>query len=94
MCDVEENFIDESYLLSNDLLSSKEAASEQQDTLKNPDKNVTPLMLSTLGRVKNILPEFSKNLIKEKYQSVKSYFLNELGLKKHDLNELLTLYKK
>ena len=40
LCNVEENSIDESYLLSNDLLSSKEAVSEQQDTLKNPDKNV------------------------------------------------------
>ena len=94
LCDVEENFIDESYLLSNDLLSSKEAVSEQQDTLKNPDKNVTPLMLSTLGRVKISYLNSAKNLIKEKYQSVKSYFLNELGFNNHDLNELLTLYKK
>ena len=94
LCDVEENFIDESYLLSNDLLSSKEAVSEQQDTLKNPDKNVTPLMLSTLGRVKISYLNSAKNLIKKKYQSVKSYFLNELGFNNHDLNELLTLYKK
>ena len=94
MCDVEENSIDESYLLSNDLLSSKEAVSEQQDTLKNPDKNVTPLMLSTLGRVKISYLNSAKNLINEKYQSVKSYFLNELGFNNHDLNELLTLYKK
>ena len=94
LCNVEENFIDESYLLSNDLLSSKEAVSEQQDTLKNPDKNVTPLMLSTLGRVKISYLNSAKNLIKEKYQSVKSYFLNELGFKNHHLNELLTLYKK
>ena len=94
LCDVEENSIDESYLLSNDLLSSKEAVSEQQDTLKNPDKNVTPLMLSTLGRVKISYLNSAKNLIKEKYQSVKSYFLNELGFNNHDLNELLTLYKK
>ncbi len=94
LCDEEENFIDESYLLSNDLLSSKEAVSEQQDTLKNPDKNVTPLMLSTLGRVKISYLNSAKNLIKEKYQSVKSYFLNELGFNNHDLNELLTLYKK
>ena len=32
----------------------------------------------------------AKNLIKEKYQSVKSYFLNELGFNNQDLNELLT----
>ena len=94
MCDVEENFIDESYLLSNDLLSSKEAVSEQQDTVKHPDKLVTPLMLSTLGRVKISYLNSAKNLIKKKYQSVKSYFLNELGFNNQDLNELLTLYKK
>ena len=82
------------YLISNDLLSSKEAVSEQQDTVQNPDKLVTPLMLSTLGRVKISYLNSAKNLIKKKYQSVKSYFLNELGFNNHDLNELLTLYKK
>ncbi len=94
LCDVEENFIDENYLLSNDLLSSIEAVSEQQDTVKHPDKQVTPLMLSTLGKVKISYLHSAKNLIKEKYQSVKSYFLNELGFNSQDLNELLSIYKK
>ena len=94
LCGVEENFINDSYLISNDLLSSKEAVSEQQDTVKNPDKLVTPLMLSTLGKVKISYLNSAKNLIKEKYLSVKSYFLNELGFNNQDLNELLTIYKK
>ena len=94
LCGVEENFINDSYLISNDLLSSKEAVSEQQDTVQNPDKLVTPLMLSTLGKVKISYLNSAKNIIKEKYQSVKSYFLNELGFNNQDLNELLTIYKK
>ncbi len=93
LCEVEENFIDENYLLSNDLLSSKEAVSEQKDTVKHPEKLVTPLMLSTLGKVKISYLNSAKNLIKEKYQSVKSFFLNELGFNSQDLNEFLAIYK-
>ena len=94
LCSVDEKFIDDSYLLSNDLLSSKEAVSEQQDTVQNPNTLVTPLMLSTLGKVKISYLNSAKKLIKEKYQSVKSYFLNELGFNNQNLNELLTIYKK
>ena len=93
LCGVDENLIDNNYLLSNDLLSTKEAVSEQKDTLRNSNSLVTPLMLSTLGRVKISYLNSARYIITKKYQSVENYFLSELGFNIEDLNKLLAIYK-
>ena len=93
LCGADQSLIDQNYLLSNDMLSSREAVSEQKDTLIHSDNLVTPLMLLTLGKVKISYLNSAREIIKNKYKSVKNYFLTELGFKTEHLNKLLTIYK-
>ena len=82
----------ENYLMSNKLLSTIAATAEQTTSSKKDDNKVTPVMLSTLSKVKKTYLVSAMDEIEKKFKSFENYVIEELGLTKNDIKKLRKLF--
>ena len=80
------------YLLSNKLLTTKAATSEQTTISSSDNLQVTKTMLSTLGKVKKTYLLSAINEIESKYQTLENYIIKELHFDKNDIAKLKKQY--
>ena len=92
LCDNPMELIFENYLLSNELLTINAATAEQSTASKKDDQLITEIMLDTLSKVKKSYLISGINEIKNQFESLENYIIQELGFTDADIKDLKKLY--